>query len=70
MLDPLTAVVQSLRWHLVSGGGEQVEDETPYLSLATATAQPRLIKVVLCKGYTRSRRVMLRAVVEPAICGV
>lgn len=41
MLDPL----KSLRWHLMSGGGEQVEDETPYLPLATA--QPRLIKVVL-----------------------
>lgn len=52
----------------MGGGGEQVEEETPYLPLATA--QPRLIKVVLCKGYTRSRRVMLRAVVEPAICGV
>lgn len=34
-------------------------NETLYLPVATATAQPRLIKVVLCKGYTRSRRVML-----------
>lgn len=34
------------------------------------TAQPWLIKVVLYKGYTNSKRVVLGAVIEPAICGV